>query len=72
MNNRKLILTAEAEAVGNSTLQIGKVTEVRTKQRKLVRAKQALDALALALTEHGHKWTRKERRLYEVGIRAVS
>lgn len=26
---------------------------------------QALDALALALVDHKHQWTDKERRLYE-------
>lgn len=26
---------------------------------------KALDALALALTDHNHKWTNGERRLYE-------
>lgn len=29
---------------------------------------RALDALALALTEHGHTWTDEERSLYETGI----
>ncbi len=26
---------------------------------------EALDALALALIEHGHQWTDRERQLYE-------
>ena len=29
---------------------------------------QALDALALALTDHGHKWSDREVMLYETAI----
>jgi len=29
---------------------------------------EALDALALALTDHNHQWTNKERKLYEKAI----
>ncbi|MCP3947348.1 hypothetical protein [Herbaspirillum sp.] len=29
---------------------------------------QALDALALALLDHGHEWTDRERLLYETAI----
>jgi len=28
----------------------------------------ALDTLGLALVEHGHKWTRRQRQLYEQAI----
>lgn len=28
----------------------------------------ALDSLALALTEHGDRWTKKERKLYEKAV----
>lgn len=30
----------------------------------------ALDTLALALTEHGHKWTGREVALYELAVHA--
>ena len=29
---------------------------------------QTLDKLALALTEHKHRWTQEERKLYEQAI----
>jgi hypothetical protein len=32
----------------------------------------ALDALALALTTHGHVWTSGERQLYEDAVAALS
>jgi hypothetical protein len=35
-------------------------------------AHRALDALALALVGHGHKWTKEERSLYEKAARAFS
>ena len=31
----------------------------------------ALDALALALTDHGHEWTERERSLYETATSYV-
>ena len=34
--------------------------------------KKALDALALALTGHNHKWTKEERELYELAIKELS
>lgn len=33
-------------------------------------AHKALDELALALTNHHHKWTNTERKLYEKAIKA--
>lgn len=32
---------------------------------------RALDALGVALAEHGHVWSAKERRLYERAIAAL-
>jgi hypothetical protein len=32
----------------------------------------ALDALGLALADHGHKWTDHERRLYEDAVAIAS
>ncbi len=32
---------------------------------------KALDELALALANHGHKWTRKERTLYERSVKTL-
>lgn len=29
---------------------------------------EALDTLAVALTDHGHEWTTKEKKLYEVAV----
>jgi len=33
--------------------------------------RDALDILALALTKHVHKWTRRERRLYEKAVKII-
>jgi hypothetical protein len=33
---------------------------------------EALDALAVALTNHGHLWTDRERQLYETAVAYVS
>lgn len=30
---------------------------------------ETLDALALALAEEGHKWTKEERKLYEATVK---
>lgn len=43
--------------------------QILEKQRKPI--VDALDALALALTEHGHQWTDHERSLYEEAIRRL-
>lgn len=32
---------------------------------------EALDTLALALTEHDHQWTHKERSLYSRAVRSL-
>ncbi len=40
----------------------------KNKYREL--ACKALDVLALALTNHNHKWTNIERKLYEKAIRS--
>ncbi len=45
----------------------GKKTQ--KKYRELV--VKALDALALALTNHNHEWTNNERKLYEKAIKAI-
>jgi len=42
-----------------------------TKHAKAV-VQNALDRLALALTEQGHKWTRVERRTYEMAVRLLA
>ncbi len=33
---------------------------------------EALDALAIALTDHGHSWTERERQLYETALSYLS
>ncbi len=33
---------------------------------------EALDAIALALTDQNHKWTTRERRLYEKAISVLT
>lgn len=32
-------------------------------------ARLAIDALAIALVEHGHAWTMRERELYEAAVK---
>ena len=32
----------------------------------------AINTLAVALTDHNHQWTEKERRLYEKAIRILT
>lgn len=41
----------------------------RAEQRGVRNSMEALDALALALVDHGHVWTDNERRLYEDATR---
>lgn len=33
---------------------------------------EALDALGLALVEHGHEWTERERQLYDLAVAIAS
>lgn len=42
------------------------------KQSAKVAVRQALNILALALSDKGHVWTRAERRAYEMAARLLS
>ncbi len=48
------------------------VGEVRLAPEEMVSVREALDLLALALTDTGHVWTDGERSAYERAIEAVS
>lgn len=45
--------------------------QVRLQKRDVALIGKALDALGLALVEHGHCWTDRERQLYERARSAV-
>lgn len=47
----------------------GRAKALAREDRRIIR--EALDALGLALAEHGHTWTVEQRRLYEQAIRLL-
>ncbi len=63
---------AEANLVARVYTAMEEVRRISGTKTERERVLNALDRLALALVERGHRWTQVERRAYETAVRLLS
>jgi hypothetical protein len=75
MNNKSFAYPATEEAAQQfrNANSVSEYDRLKEQKNQIIKKKRkpildALDALALALTNHGHEWTDRERELYEDAI----